>query len=175
MVKVLQIVGYKNSGKTTVMCNLIACISKRGYAVGSIKHEGGRHGFESDVTGTDSWRHRQAGSLRSAVVSNERTAIIEEKTTPLPVLIERMNDVDLILIEGFKDAPYPKLALISRSTERHDDPAKLLELPSVIAAVVWPGSEHVVSSGWIRFSIDDVERIADYVLRVLNENEHPAK
>jgi molybdopterin-guanine dinucleotide biosynthesis adapter protein len=132
---VVQIVGYKKSGKTTLVCRLVEHFSAMGMKVATIKHDA--HGFEPDVPGTDSWKHRQSGARWSAVVSPARTAYFEERESDADELIARMKDAGIVLLEGFKRKPYPKLALI-QSAEH----LPLLDsLEAVAAVATWADRE----------------------------------
>jgi molybdopterin-guanine dinucleotide biosynthesis protein B len=109
--KLFGIAGWSNSGKTTLLANLVPVLIARGIAVSTIKHAG--HGFDLDQPGKDSYRHRDAGATEVLITSPERWALIHElrdaPEPPLPELLARMEPVDLVLIEGFKRAPHPKL------------------------------------------------------------------
>lgn len=114
--RIFQIVGYKNSGKTTLVCKLVDYFKGKGLCVGTIKHDG--HDFEIDREGTDTWKHRQAGADGVAIASANRTAWIEEKGASLDELLKLFDErYDLILVEGFKHAGYPKLVVIRDSTD----------------------------------------------------------
>jgi molybdopterin-guanine dinucleotide biosynthesis protein B len=108
--KVFQIVGYKNTGKTTLICRLIEMLAGKGIRVGVVKHDA--HDFDMDHLGTDTWKHRKAGAKTVAITSEHRTAIIREKSTPLYELISQFNDVDVILVEGYKFENFPKILII---------------------------------------------------------------
>ena len=109
--KLFGIAGWSNSGKTTLLANLVPVLIARGIAVSTIKHAG--HGFDLDRPEKDSYRHRDAGATEVLITSPERWALIHElrdaPEPPLPELLARMEPVDLVLIEGFKRAPHPKL------------------------------------------------------------------
>lgn len=109
--KLFGIAGWSNSGKTTLLASLVPVLIARGIAVSTIKHAG--HGFDLDQPGKDSYRHRDAGATEVLITSPERWALIHElrdaPEPPLPELLARMEPVDLVLIEGFKRAPHPKL------------------------------------------------------------------
>ena len=126
--RIIQIVGYKDSGKTTLACELIRTLAAEGRKVGTLKHDA--HRFEPEPPGTDTWKHRQAGSSATAIVSSERTAWVEERTTPVEELVAQMalRELDDLIVEGFKSAPYPKVALI-----REEEDADLLQLSNIVA------------------------------------------
>lgn len=98
--------GYKNTGKTTLMTKVIAELTGRGYKVAVIKHDG--HDFESDVPGTDSWRHQKAGAYGTAVYSGQRFMIAKECCDmDEKKLAQAFPEADIILIEGLKNCSYP--------------------------------------------------------------------
>lgn len=125
---VLQIAGYKNSGKTTLASAIVRRLSSRGYLIGTIKHDA--HSFEPDVPGTDTWKHREAGAYATAITSPSRTAWTMERPTSLETLLNEMRQhaLDAVIVEGFKDAPYPKVVLLRDETD-----AELLRLPNIVA------------------------------------------
>ena len=157
MAPVVQIVGYKNSGKTTLITRLVKIFNDMNLRVAVIKHY--LHGFEADREGTDSFRFRAAGAAAAAITSPWRTAVFEEQETPLVQLIEHFAQYDLILVEGFKRERYPKMVLL-RSTE--DEPL-IEELQQVIAVVQKEADFSANSSGPRRFQRDEIEQMAGYI------------
>ncbi|WP_223066209.1 molybdopterin-guanine dinucleotide biosynthesis protein B [Paenibacillus caui] len=128
---IVQIVGYKNSGKTTLAEYLVRYFTRKGIRVAVIKHDG--HQFEADRPGTDTWRMSQAGATAVAITSAKRTAVIEERGTPLQDLVHRFSSHDLIIVEGFKQEAYPKIVML-----RNDDDAALLrETANIRVVVCW--------------------------------------
>lgn len=110
MIPVVSIVGKSNSGKTTLIEKMIGELVRRGYRVATIKHN--RHGFEMDHEGKDSWRHKQAGARTTVIASPLRVAVVEDVDRDLDIgeLAGRyIRDVDIILSEGFKENPFPKI------------------------------------------------------------------
>lgn len=136
---IVQVVGYKNSGKTTLICALIPLLQQRGYTVAVIKHD--THGFDMDHQGTDTWRQREAGATGIALTNSSRTVRMEEKGNGLPELIASFAAYDYILIEGFKSEAYPKFVMIHED----EDLQLLQELSNVIAAVIWPTIKYETS------------------------------
>lgn len=131
MTAVIQVVGYKNTGKTTLVEKLVRALTEAGYQVGTVKRDA--HQFDVDHEGTDTWRHRQAGARMTAITSADRTAIMEEKHTPLDELLQRMGGMDIVIVEGFKQERYPKIVLV-RSEE---DLGLVSQLAEVKAIVSW--------------------------------------
>ena len=116
--KIVSIVGKKNTGKTSLTVKVIEELTRRGYNVASIKHS--HHTMEMDKENTDTWKHKQAGSkvvvgIGSTTFFNVRR---EMDLNRLLFLIKHMDDVDFVVIEGFKRYNYPK---IITSPEVRDD------------------------------------------------------
>ncbi|WP_054958533.1 molybdopterin-guanine dinucleotide biosynthesis protein B [Paenibacillus dakarensis] len=108
---VLQIIGYKNSGKTALSCQLIAALTAKGIRVGSAKHDA--HGFELDDEGTDSSRHLGSGAVQTVLTSKTATRMMRPSEVHLEEIAAMMQGtVDIIIAEGFKTAPFPKIALL---------------------------------------------------------------
>ena len=109
--KIFGFAGWSGSGKTTLIEQLIPRFVKRGLKVSMIKHA--HHSFDVDQPGKDSYRHRQAGCSEVVVVSEQRWVIMHElRGEPEPSLeeqIERVSPCDLLLVEGHKRFPLPKL------------------------------------------------------------------
>ncbi|WP_334071201.1 molybdopterin-guanine dinucleotide biosynthesis protein B [Paenibacillus sp. A14] len=140
MIPVIQVVGYKNSGKTTLIGRLLPLLREKGVRAAVIKHD--VHGFEGDVPGTDTHKFRMSGAAATAITSPWRTAVVEERESPLTDLIERFQTYDLIVIEGFKREPYPKLVLVR---DEGEDLGLLDSLSDVIGVIYRPG--HSCSGG----------------------------
>lgn len=107
---VLAVSGIKNSGKTTLIAHLLPLLKASGLRVAVIKHDG--HDFTPDVPGTDSYRFREAGADGVAVFSARRYLLTEARSPQPKELIERFQDMDLILLEGFKDSAFPKIEVV---------------------------------------------------------------
>lgn len=163
---VVQIVGFKNSGKTTLITRLLNLFNGMNLKVAVIKHD--VHGFEMDREGTDTYLFRETGAAAAAIVSPWRTAIIEEQETSLSELIEHFTAYDLILVEGFKQAHYPKLVLL-----RGPEDVPLLEQSSHICAIVQSEvAEKKMSDEQANISLpcfhrNEVEQIAKFITQSL--------
>ncbi len=118
--KVQGIIGWKNSGKTSLMERLVACITAQGYSVSTVKHV--HHDVDLDQPGKDTFRHRAAGARDVVLASAHRFAILHEHRGPEPALADilaRMAPVDLILVEGYKRDTHPKIEVF-RAEAGHD-------------------------------------------------------
>ena len=111
--KIFGIAGYSGSGKTTLIERLIPIFTGQGLRVSLIKHA--HHGFDVDQPGKDSYRHRKAGCAEVLVTSGERWALMHElRGAPeltLDETIAKLSPCDLVLVEGYKAAPIPKLEI----------------------------------------------------------------
>lgn len=110
--KVFGITGWKSSGKTTLVVTLVDVLRAWGYRVSTIKHS--HHDLALDMPQTDSFRHRMAGASEVILATPNGFALFhapEAGETDLPDLLARLDPVDLVLVEGFKTAPIPKLHL----------------------------------------------------------------
>lgn len=109
--RIFGFAGWSGSGKTTLVERLIPHLTGRGLRVSLVKHA--HHDFDIDVPGKDSYRHRQAGCVEVLVSSANRWALMHElRGAPELALAEalrRLSPCDLVLIEGYKLAPIPKL------------------------------------------------------------------
>lgn len=166
--RLFGITGWKNSGKTTLTERLVRELVKRGYRIATIKHA--HHDFDIDHEGTDSWRHRAAGASEVAIVSERRYAImhenLEEEEPSLYEIATKLSPCDLILVEGYKNEPHPKIELRRLSAQagpvlHHDDPH------IVAIASDYPIKHQNLPT----FSIDDVTNIADFVERIAGLEE----
>ena len=101
--KTIAVIGWKNSGKTTLVSRLVAHLRKKKFKVGVVKHA--HHSFDIDHPNTDSYKIREAGSYKTTIVSEKRLAHIEEKISPeidIEELIKFNEGCDILIFEGFK-------------------------------------------------------------------------
>ncbi|HEU0014662.1 MAG TPA: molybdopterin-guanine dinucleotide biosynthesis protein B [Longimicrobium sp.] len=121
---VVCIVGKKNSGKTTLTVALLAELRRRGLRVASIKH--GHHAFETDQPGRDSWRHFNEGEAEATLMAGTGKIALVMRTDGEPDPAALVRDFyagrgyDLVLIEGYKHGPMPKVEIFRRAV--HDRP-----------------------------------------------------
>jgi len=107
---VFGLCGWSKAGKTTLIERLVPELVHRGHRVGTLKHD--VHGFLADTPGTDSWRHAAAGAIATLIAGPDGLALQRHGPPPPPeFLVGLLGDVDLVLAEGFKGAPWPKLEL----------------------------------------------------------------
>lgn len=114
---IIQIVGYKNSGKTTLAAKLIEHAAQKGFRTASLKHHG-HGGVPEGIYDTDSEKHRQAGALISGVEGDGIFQLSKENwTLDEMIQIYEFMHVNLLIIEGFKACSFPKVVLISNEKD----------------------------------------------------------
>lgn len=130
--RILGLTGWSGSGKTVLLTALIPLFAARGVAVSTIKHA--HHAFDLDQPGKDSWRHRVAGAREVLIGSATRWALLHElggaPEPELPDLLARLSPVDLVLVEGFKANPHPKIEVFR---------------PALGRQPIWPGRADIVA------------------------------
>jgi molybdopterin-guanine dinucleotide biosynthesis protein B len=118
-IPIVSIVGKSNSGKTTLIEKMIQELIRRGWRVGTIKHN--MHGFEIDHEGKDSWRHKRAGARTTVIASPHQVAVVEDVDRDYDIGELRdlyIRNVDIVLVEGYKKNPYPKIEVYRSSLRR---------------------------------------------------------
>jgi molybdopterin-guanine dinucleotide biosynthesis protein B len=167
--RIFVLAGWSGSGKTTLLTALIPEIVSRGLSVSTIKHA--HHDFDIDQPGKDSWRHRQAGAREVMVASSRRWAIMHElRAMPEPsleALIEHMSPVDLLLVEGFKHHPHPKIEVYRRLLGK----PFLHPEDSHIVAVA---SDEMLDVPLPQLPLSDPAAIADLILRQSEPAQWPS-
>ena len=160
--KTFGFAGWSGSGKTTLIEQLIPRFVQHGLRVSLIKHA--HHTFDVDHPGKDSYRHRQAGASEILVTSSRRWVLMHELSgTQEPSFeeqVKRISPCDLLLVEGFKHAPIPKLEVWRRET---GEPL-LHPSDSHIVAVA---SDAKIQTRLPLLDLNDVQGIAAFILKKL--------
>ncbi len=109
-IPVVTLIGRSGSGKTTLMEGLIPELSRRGYRIATVKHHS-HSGFEVDQEGKDSWRHARAGSVHVIIAAPDKIASYRrlQKELTLADIVQEVQEADLILVEGYRQAGYPSI------------------------------------------------------------------
>ena len=154
---------FSGTGKTTIIEKLVSAFSAEGYAVAVIKHDG--HDFEIDREGKDSYRFTAAGAAVSLISSKSKTAVIESRNLELNHLIERIMDVDVIFVEGYKNEKLPRIGIARKAcgkgfTDSFDN----------FIAIISDYDD--VEASIPHFHIDDIERIKSFIMKNMNDFTH---
>lgn len=161
--KILQVVGYQNSGKTTVMEQLIAHATTEGFRVGTIKHHG-HGGIPMIESSKDSVRHEQAGASVTAVegAGTLRMSIHQSNWQLADILaIYSSIEMDLILIEGYKKEHYPKVVLLRQA----QDQALLQQVTNIVCVLYWPTYPLDKIPDYPTFSINEKAQYMDFLMQ----------
>ena len=160
--KVFGFAAYSGNGKTTLIENLIPLLAGRGLKVSVIKHA--HHAFDVDQPGKDSYRHRQAGAVEVLVSSAARWALMHELRgqgePALAHLLQSLSPCDLVLVEGFKQEPIPKIEVHLAAA---GTPLLFPEDPWIVALV----TDAPIPAGLPVFGLNDYAAIAGFVVRHL--------
>ncbi len=158
--RVLGIVGWSGSGKTTLITRLIPVLIARGIRVATLKHA--HHKFDVDQPGKDSYEHRKAGACEVIVSSARRWVQMHEvgngAEATLPELLAKVSPCDLILVEGFKTEPHPKLEVCREATA--NPPLHPIDLRIVAIA----SDRAFPDAGIPVVDLNDIPAVADLVL-----------
>ncbi len=162
---VLGLAGWSGSGKTTLIRKLLPELARRGVRASTIKHT--HHDVELDRPGKDSYEHRAAGAHEVILVSPRRFALAREwgdgPQPALDELIARLDPVDLVLVEGFRDHPCPKIEVFRPALGK----GRLGEVAVNVIAVASDeggGSGEAGGSGVPRLDLNAPSAIADFIV-----------
>jgi molybdopterin-guanine dinucleotide biosynthesis protein B len=163
--KVFGLAGYSGSGKTTLLEALIPRLAAAGLSVSLIKHA--HHRFDIDQPGKDSYRLREAGCSEVLLISEQRWVLMHElRGVPEPSLeeqIARFSECDLVLVEGFKHTPIPKLEVHRPSVGK---PLIAGDGVETVVAVATDEPEGVRQQTRLPIlDLNDRDAIADFILR----------
>jgi molybdopterin-guanine dinucleotide biosynthesis protein B len=157
MIPIVSIVGKSEIGKTTLIEKLLPELTRRGYRIATVKHD--VHGFEVDQEGKDSWRHKKAGAHTVVISSPQKIALIRdvEKDSTLDEIRGKfIQDVDLILSEGYKKDVQPKIEVFRKGKYKE----LLCTREDNLIAIV---SDQTFEVDVPCFFLDDIKGVADFI------------
>ncbi|WP_142953841.1 molybdopterin-guanine dinucleotide biosynthesis protein B [Bacillus cereus] len=161
---ILQIVGYQNSGKTTLVEKIVHALAESEMKVATIKHHG--HGGFPEVAQKDSERHREAGAVVSSVEGAgllSLSSLRDEWSLQEIIRLYEFFEVDTILIEGYKAEKYPKVVLL-RSAE---DIELLHKIENVVAIITWDKALSNLREEYKVFHITEEKLYVDWFLQTV--------
>lgn len=159
-IPVIGFAAFSGTGKTTLIEKLIICLKAQGIRLAVIKHDA--HRFEIDKEGKDSWRFTRAGADMMLISSPEKTAIIEQRERSFAENLSMVHDVDLILVEGYKQEQIPRIGICRKAT------GKGLPHPVSNYIAVVTDDEAIESKNIPVFGLEDVEKIAAFIRKSAN-------
>lgn len=161
---IIQIVGYQNSGKTTLVEKIVHALAESEMKVATIKHHG--HGGFPEVAQKDSERHREAGAVVSSVEGAgllSLSSLRDEWSLQEIIRLYEFFEVDTILIEGYKAEKYPKVVLL-RSAE---DIELLHKIENVVAIITWDKALSNLREEYKVFHITEEKLYVDWFLQTV--------
>jgi molybdopterin-guanine dinucleotide biosynthesis protein B len=158
--RVIGLAGWSGAGKTTLLTRVIPRLVERGLTVSTVKHA--HHRFDVDHPGKDSYAHRTAGATEVLVSSAARFALMHElrgeREPELALLLGKLAPVDLVVVEGFKREPHPKLEVYRAVVGK---PCLYLDDPDIVAIA----SDRLAPEAPIpSMLLEDVKTIVDFLL-----------
>ena len=169
---IIGLCAYSGTGKTTLITQLIPILNKRNLRIGVVKHA--HHNFDIDHPGKDSYEFRQAGAEQVAVASKKRIAWIKERNDQddEPVLSDALsildtNNLDLVIVEGFKHENFPKIELHRASLGKplmytHD--TNIIALATDTSVTLTPPPELL--------NLNQVNEIAEFIIAYVNNHKN---
>jgi molybdopterin-guanine dinucleotide biosynthesis protein B len=160
---IVSFVGHSGSGKTTIVEKVISQLTANGLKVAIIKHD--VHGFEMDQPGKDSWRHKKAGAAATAVSCANRVGIVmdaDHDHQPAE-LAPLFSFADIILTEGYKRGPHPKIEVF-RPNATGDKAPLCLNDRRLLAYI----SDTSIDCRVPVFGTTSIQAVADFLIEYLN-------
>lgn len=158
--KVFGLCGHSGSGKTTLLVKLVPALAARGLRVSTVKQANA--GFDIDKPGKDSYEHRAAGAKEVLVASGRRWALMheygDEPQWGMEQLLARMSPVDLVLVEGFRHWPHPRIEVWRRAVGK----APLFGADAMVRAVAAPEAPDGLTVPLL--PLDEADAVADFIL-----------
>ena len=159
--KIIGIIGWKNTGKTYFVSEIIKKLKSQNYRIASIKHA--HHEFDIDHKNTDSFIHRISGSSQVIISSSKRWAKINElagqNEKKLNELISEISNTDIVLVEGYKNENHPKIEVINEKENRH-----LFQNISNVRALI---SNVNIDTDLKQFKKNEIDKIVNFILNEL--------
>lgn len=164
--KVVSFSAASGTGKTTLLEKVIPILVSRGWRVGALKHDA--HAIDIDRPGKDSHRLSAAGAEIMVVAGGERLAMVRRLDAPLPpaeIVAGLFAGMDLVLLEGFGDAPYPVIIVRRKGIPPKASPPGGADDPRVVAVV----SDEPLDVPVPLLDLDDPERVAGFLEKLLRD------
>ena len=162
--KIIGVVGWKDTGKTTLIEKLIGELNKRNLTVSTIKHS--HHKVSIDKKGTDSFRHFNAGAKETLLTSEKKwvkfSRQISDSKTNLSHLIKQIIPVDILIVEGFKASDHKKIEVINSMNGRKP----LYETDKTICGLIFDKNK-IHNALLPQFERDDIQEICNFIIITL--------
>ena len=156
--KIIGVVGWKNTGKTTLIEKLIKEFGERNLSISTIKHS--HHNFSVDQQGTDSFRHFNAGARETILASDKKWIKFSRQIceSNLSDLIKHIIPVDIVLVEGFKLSEHKKVEVVNVASKK----IPLYKTDQTICGLIF--NQHKIQNTVLpQFNRDDIQEICDFI------------
>ena len=156
--KIIGVVGWKNTGKTTLIEKLIKEFSERNLSISNIKNS--NHNFSVDQQGTDSFRHFNAGAKETILASDKKWIKFSRQIceSNLSDLIKQIIPVDIVLVEGFKLSEHKKVEVVNVASKK----IPLYKTDQTICGLIF--NQHKIQNTVLpQFNRDDIQEICDFI------------
>ena len=157
-IPVIGFAAWSGTGKTTLIEKILRELKSQGYRVAVLKHDA--HKFEIDREGKDSWRFTNAGADMMLISSGTKTAIVEQWPRSFEENLSMIHDVDIILVEGYKQEAVPRIGISRKAT------GKGLPHPVETYAAVVTDDESIGSASVPVFGLEDTARITEFIKKI---------
>lgn len=162
----LAFAAYSGTGKTTLIEKVIQNLKHHGLRIAVIKHDG--HRFEIDHEGKDSWRFSEAGADISIISSAEQTAVVEKRSLSFAQVAAKVQNVDLILVEGYKNEPLTQIGICRKASGK----GFTAPLERYIAIVTDVDCESQDAGTIPRFGFDEIQELTEFIMKNMNDFTH---
>jgi molybdopterin-guanine dinucleotide biosynthesis protein B len=164
VIPTLALIGYSNSGKTTVMQELVQILRRRGFIIAVVKHAA--HGYQADSEGTDSWSYAKAGADKVVIAGQDSLTIHDYayRGQRLADIVAKIDGVDIVLVEGFKNEPGPKVEVYRQGFSEQP----LTNVKGRLALV----SDVEREANLPRFTFDALEALTDFIVESLGLDQN---
>ena len=152
---------YSGTGKTTLLEKVIVKLKARGLRLGVLKHDA--HDFDIDHEGKDSWRFQKAGADITLIASATKMALIEQRPRTFEENIAMLHDVDLILIEGYKQESLPRIGICRAATDK-GLPGEVTDYAAVVTDDETIAAQ-AQEKGIPHFELNDVHGVTAFILK----------
>lgn len=153
---------FSGTGKTTLLEKVIVSLKAKGLRLGVLKHDA--HDFDIDHEGKDSWRFQKAGADITLISSSTKMALVEQRPRTFEENIAMLHDVDLILIEGYKQEMLPRIGICRKATDK-GLPGQVTDYVAVVTDDERI-AQQAVQASIPCFDLDDVERVTAFILEI---------
>lgn len=161
---IIGIVGWKDTGKTTLIERVIVEFNLRNVSVSTVKHA--HHNFDLDKKGTDSFRHFNAGSRETILASEMKWVKFSRQENDIKIntdfLIKQLKPVDIIIVEGFKTSSHTKIEVLNNANKKKP----LFENDKTIAGLIYD-KKKVLNTTLPQFERDNIKEICDFIEKIL--------